>query len=130
MGGSNSFVAGVHAESDLTSGALTLLDPGPSLAFIMGGDGRFEALQSTGIPLGMDFGERRIVGRASLGVGDSYMVCSDGLLDVLDPEDPLGHVYRVMSEMGPSDAVREAARLARALAAPDDVTVLVVRRDA
>ncbi len=130
LGGSNIFVTGVHAEVDLESGTLTFVDAGHSLAFIMRRDGRFEALESTGIPLGMDFGERRTAGRASLEAGDAYMVCSDGLLDVLDPNDPVGHVYRVMSEMGPVDAVREAARLAKAEAAPDDVTVLVVRRDA
>lgn len=130
IGGSNIFVTGVHAELDLESGALTFVDAGHSLAFIMRRDGRLEALQSTGIPLGMDFGERRTAGRASLEIGEAYMVCSDGLLDVLDPDDPVGHVYRVMSEMGPADAVREAARLAKAEAAPDDVTVLVVRRDA
>ncbi len=130
LGGSNIFVTGVHAEVDLESGTLTFVDAGHSLAFIMRRDGRFEALESTGIPLGMDFGERRTAGRTSLEVGDAYMVCSDGLLDVLDPNDPVGHVYRVMSEMGPVDAVREAARLAKAQAAPDDVTVLVVRRDA
>jgi len=129
IGGSNIFVTGVHAEVEITSGALTFVDAGHSLAFIMRRDGRFEPLESTGIPLGMDFGERRAVGRATLEIGDSYMVCSDGLLDVLDPDDPLGHVYRVMSEMGPADAVLEAARLAKAQDAPDDVTVLVVRRD-
>jgi serine/threonine protein phosphatase PrpC len=62
-------------------------------------------------------------------VGDSYLVCSDGLLDVLDPDDPYGHVYRVLTSLEPDGAVAEAARLARAVKAPDDVTVVVVRRD-
>ena len=130
IGRSNIFVTAVHAEIDLNSGEIAFVDAGHSLAFIRRRDGSVEALASTGIPLGMDFGEPRVNGRAELAVGDSYMVCSDGLLDVLDPEDPIGHVSRVLSELGPHGAVAEAARLAKAEAASDDVTVVVVRRDA
>jgi serine/threonine protein phosphatase PrpC len=60
--------------------------------------------------------------------GDIFMVCSDGLLDVLDPADPLGHVRRVLREYGIQGALDEAARLARGTAAADDVTVMVVAR--
>ncbi len=57
------------------------------------------------------------------------MCCSDGLLDILEEADPFGHVQRELRAGGPAAAVAEAARLARASAAPDDLTVLVIRRD-
>ncbi|MPS76410.1 MAG: hypothetical protein E2584_06505, partial [Microbacterium sp.] len=61
--------------------------------------------------------------------GDAFICCSDGLLDVLDPDDPFGHVERVLAEMGPGGAVGEALRLANDDRATDDITVVVVRRD-
>ena len=129
LGASNIFVTAVHAELDIASGDLSFVDAGHSLAFILRADGRFEALESTGLPLGMGFDDERLAATAHLGVGDSLLVCSDGLLDVLDQADPFGHVYRALRELGPEGAVSEASRLARAQRAPDDVTVLVVRRD-
>ena len=54
----------------------------------------------------------------------------DGLLDVLDAEEPFRHVSEVLAELGPQGAVEEALRLAAEQRAPDDVTVIVVRRDA
>lgn len=130
IGGSNIFVTAVHAEIDIPTGALSFIDAGHSLAFVLRASGAFEPLESTGLPLGMGFDEDRVAASARLGVGDSYLVCSDGLLDVLDPADPFGHVYRVLRALGPQGAVEEAARLADELHAPDDVTVVVVRRDA
>ncbi len=62
--------------------------------------------------------------------GDAFICCSDGLLDVLDADDPFGHVERVLTAMGPDGAVREALRLANDERATDDITVVVVRRDA
>jgi hypothetical protein len=131
IAGTNIFVTGVHTEIDLATGELTFIDAGHSLAFILRADGRWEFLESTGLPLGMGIGldEIREPARARLEIGDSYLVCSDGLLDVLDPDDPYGHVYRVLTSMEPEGAVAEAARLARAVGAPDDVTVVAVRRD-
>lgn len=129
IGGSNTFVTAVHTEIDLATGELSFIDAGHSLAFILRADGRWEFLESTGLPLGMGFDEVRESASARLEVGDSYLVCSDGLLDVLDPDDPYGHVYRVLTTLDPAGAVAEAARLARATNAPDDVTVVAVRRD-
>ena len=77
----------------------------------------------------MGFDETRTTSGALLAPGDVFMVCSDGLLDILDPGDPFGHVHDVVRDLGPHGAVEEARRLALQQGAPDDVTVLVVRRD-
>ncbi len=129
IGGSNIFVTAVHTEIDIATGELSFVDAGHGLAFILRADGRWEFLESTQLPLGTGFDDVRDSAGARLEAGDSYLVCSDGLLDVLDPDDPYGHVYRVIRSLEPAGAVAEAARLAKAVQAPDDVTVVVVRRD-
>jgi hypothetical protein len=129
IGGSNIFVTAVAADLDIATGGLQFVDAGHSLAFILRSDGRWEALRSTGLPLGMGFDEPRVPSSAQLEPGDVFMVCSDGLLDVLDADDPFRHVHDVLRDLGPDGAVREASRLAAQRSAPDDVTVLVVRRD-
>lgn len=124
------FVTALHADVEAATGRVTFVDAGHSLAFILRRDDTWEPLRSTGLPLGMGIDEERSAGEAFLEPGDILMCCSDGLLDVLDPDDPFGHVQRTLREAGPAGAVAEAARIARASKAPDDVTVVVVRRDA
>ncbi|MBQ3357844.1 MULTISPECIES: PP2C family protein-serine/threonine phosphatase [Microbacterium] len=134
LGDTAMFVTAVHAELDPESGDLEVIDAGHSLAFILRADGSWEHLRSTSLPLGMGMGlqpaEIRTPRLANLARGDAFVCCSDGLLDVLDPDDPYAHVYRVLTELGPDGAIREAMGLATAETATDDITVVVVRRDA
>ena len=129
VGGTNLFVTAVAADIDIATGRVDFVDAGHSLAFVLRAGGSWEPLRSTGLPLGMGFDDTRTAAEAQLDPGDVFMICSDGLLDILD-EDPFGHVHHVLRERGPEGAVHEAARLARERHAPDDVSVLVVRRDA
>ncbi|WP_159463261.1 MULTISPECIES: PP2C family protein-serine/threonine phosphatase [Microbacterium] len=126
------FVTAVVAELEPQTGELQVIDAGHSLAFVVRADGTWTPLRSTNLPLGMGMGlaEPRVPVTTRLEVGDAFICCSDGLLDVLDPDDPFGHVERVLSEMGPGGAVGEALRLANDERATDDITVVVVRRDA
>lgn len=130
IGGSNIFVTAVAADIDIASGRMAFVDAGHSLAFVLRAGGTWEPLRSTGLPLGMGFDETRTASAAQLDPGDVFMVCSDGLLDVLDADDPFGHVHDTLRDLGPAGAVQEATALAARRGAPDDVTVLVVRRDA
>jgi serine phosphatase RsbU (regulator of sigma subunit) len=123
-----SFVTAFHSSLDAATGRLRFVDAGHSLAYVLRADDSWQHLRSAGMPLGMGFGEKRAVGSVALEPGDVFMVCSDGLLDVLDPADPLDHVRRVLRERGLQGAVDEAAALARSIPAGDDVTVVVVRR--
>lgn len=124
------FVTAVLAELDLSTGRSTIIDAGHSLAFVLRADDSFEALRSTGLPLGTGFTEPRTTSSFTLEPGDAVLVCSDGLLDVLDPDDPFGHVLRTLRRHGPQGAVDQALQLAHRRDAPDDVTVMVARRDA
>jgi len=132
LGDRTMFVTAFHAEVTLTSGEVEYVDAGHSLAFVLRADDGWEHLRSAGLPLGMGMGipDAREPGFTRLAPGDHLVACSDGLLDVLDPDDPFGHVARVLRESGPHGAVQEALRLARGVEATDDVTVLIVRRDA
>ncbi len=130
IGGSNIFVTAVAADIDVATGAVEFVDAGHSLAFVLRAGGDWAPFHSTGLPLGMGFDETRTTSAAQLEPGDVFMVCSDGLLDILDPADPFRHVHDAIRSLGPDGAAREATRLAAERGAPDDVTVLVVRRDA
>jgi hypothetical protein len=129
IGGSNIFVTAVLAELDPDAGDVTVVDAGHSLAFVLRGDGSWQGLRSTGLPLGMGFDVERSAVTVHLEPGDAFLCCSDGLLDVLDPADPFGHVSEVLRAHGPEGAAAEAMRLAGERQAPDDVTVVVIRRD-
>lgn len=117
-----------HAELDAASGVLSFVDAGHSLAFILRSDDTWEHLRSSGMPLGMGFAEHRTVGRAVLDREDILLICSDGLLDVLDETDPFEHVRRVVRHHDLKDSVGEAIRLSQSSVAPDDVTVVAIRR--
>jgi hypothetical protein len=123
------FVTAFHAQLEAGTGILRFVDAGHSLGYILRADDTWEHLFSTGMPLGMGLADARAEAETRLAPGDIFMVCSDGLLDVLDPSDPLGHVRRVLRENGIAGALDEAARLARGATATDDVTVMVVARD-
>ena len=127
------FVTAVHAELRPETGDLELIDAGHCLDFILGADGSWEHLRSTSVRVGLGLGLQPPVIReprfAHLDPGDAFVCCSDGLLDVLDADDPFAHVYRVLTTLGPDGAIREALRLADDDRATDDITVVVVRRD-
>ncbi|GAA1107833.1 PP2C family protein-serine/threonine phosphatase [Nesterenkonia jeotgali] len=128
IGDLNMFVTLFSAEIDALTGQVSYVDAGHSLSFIHRADGAWEHLNSTGLPLAMGMGEPHGVGSAQLNPGDALMSCSDGLLDLLDLEDPFGQVDEILEAYGMDGAVDEALRRAVAVKAADDVTVVVVRR--
>ena len=126
------FVTAVHADIDVATGEIELIDAGHGLAFIVCRDGSWRPLRSQGLPLGM-MNEGDAAGyeavTATLEPGDHFICCSDGLLDVLDPADPFGHVERSIRRLGPERAVALVKELAQDERAMDDITAIVVRRD-
>ncbi|MBN6191732.1 PP2C family protein-serine/threonine phosphatase [Microbacterium sp. NPDC059771] len=126
------FVTAVVAELQPSTGELQVIDAGHSLAFVIRADRSWTPLRSTNLPLGMGMGvaDPREPLTTTLEAGDTFICCSDGLLDVLDEDDPFAHVDRVLAALGPDGAVQEALRLANSdERATDDITVVVVRRD-
>lgn len=125
------FVTAVHADIELATGKMELVDAGHGLAFIICRDGSWQPLRSRGLPLGMRAGDAETCAAvtATLEPGDHFVCCSDGLLDVLDPADPFGHVERTIRRLGPEGAVALVKDLAHDERATDDITVAIVRRD-
>ncbi|MDR7329656.1 PP2C family protein-serine/threonine phosphatase [Corynebacterium guangdongense] len=126
------FVTAVHANVELATGKIELVDAGHGLAFVIGADTSWRPLRSVNLPLGMNSavaGDYKLV-TDSLAPGEHLVCCSDGLLDVLDPADPFGHVERVIRELGPEQAIARVADLALDARATDDITAIVIRRDA
>nr|WP_255316546.1 GAF domain-containing SpoIIE family protein phosphatase [Nesterenkonia sp. Act20] len=130
IGDLNMFVTMFCAELNTTTGQISYVDGGHSLSFIYRADGTWEHLSSTGLPLAMGMDEPHELGTVQLHPGDALMCCSDGLLDLLDLEDPFGQVGEILDVSGVDGAVQEALRWAVRGKAPDDVTVVVVRREA
>ncbi len=130
LGDLHMFVTLFSADVDTTSGEISYVDGGHSLSFIYRADGTWEHLNSTGLPLAMGMDEPHELGTVHLNPGDALMCCSDGLLDLLDLEDPFGQVEEILAASGVDGAVQEALRRAVRGKAQDDVTVVVVRRDA
>lgn len=128
LGDLHMFVTMFCAELDTTTGEVDYVDGGHSLSFIHRADGTWEHLNSTGLPLAMGMDEPHGLGSVRLEPGDALMCCSDGLLDLLDLEDPFGQVEEILAASGIDGAVQEALRRAVAGKAADDVTVVVVRR--
>lgn len=129
LGDLNMFATLFSAEIHALTGQVSYVDAGHSLSFIHRADGSWEHLNSTGLPLAMGMGEPHGLGSVHLDPGDALMSCSDGLLDLLDLEDPFGQVDEILEAYGMDGAVDEALRRAVAVKAADDVTVVVVRRE-
>jgi serine/threonine protein phosphatase PrpC len=58
-----------------------------------------------------------------LAPGDTVLLCSDGLTDVVEDAD----IERVVNERDPQAAVDELIQLARRNGGPDNITVIVMR---
>lgn len=125
------FVTAFHARLDMDSGLLSYVDAGHGLSIVARADGNSERLRSTSPPLGVDPETEWTVQTVQLDPGDTLIVVSDGVLDLYDGTltslDNL--VTLALLAQDPweiIDAIRARARGTSA----DDVTVLIVRREA
>ena len=98
----------------------------------MRADGTHERLESTDLPVGVPGAAGWRSHEVVLGPGDLIVTFSDGVLDLYDGT--LRAVDRVAElareSTSADDLVRRITDLAGAQANPDDVTVVVLRRDA
>lgn len=129
IGETGVFATAIHADLNLATGQLELFDAGHGLAFIIGADGTWIQLRSINLPLGMGDAAAGEPTSVDLQPGDTLVCCSDGLLDVLDAEDPFRQVEKAITMLGPVEAVQEAVRLAHDERAVDDITVIAIRRE-
>lgn len=124
---STTFVTAFHAELDGRSGRLRFIDAGHNLAGIMRADGRWERLESAGLPLGLALSDVKQVGEAVLEPGDAVVCCSDGLIDLLG-DDAKQQILDVIRTSDPAGSMEVVRRLTSGRELPDDVTAVMVRR--
>lgn len=128
------FVTAFHAHLDPATGLVRYADAGHGLAIVVRADGGVERLRSDDLPLGVGAGLTDGFRQHSdaLAPGDTLVACSDGVLDLFDGTlAALADVETlVRSSAEAAEVVARVSRLAHHRTPPDDVTVVVVRRQA
>ncbi len=128
----------VRVEDD--SDALEFVGAGHDPGVIVRADGSVQLLDGEGLPLGIRASEGYATANATLGLGDSLFLYTDGLHEVFDERgirygwDRLVELLRSIVHSDADDPLDEAVRVVRAFASgssfDDDVTLLRVRRSA
>ncbi|WP_414172891.1 SpoIIE family protein phosphatase [Clavibacter tessellarius] len=107
-------------------------DAGHGLSALVRADGSYERLESADLPVGVPGASGWTSHALRLDPGDLIVTFSDGVLDLYDGT--LAAVDRVADMARESTSAEEPVERITALAAgqsnPDDVTVLVLRREA
>ncbi len=124
------FVTVLRARLDAATGEVRYADAGHGLTLVVHPDGTFDRAAGDSLPLGVLAGEEWTDSRVRLDPGDTLVVCSDGLFDLLGGGPPAleriaGMVVAAPDAQGVLDRVDQ---LARQEVPEDDLTVVVVRR--
>ncbi|MBP2456483.1 serine phosphatase RsbU (regulator of sigma subunit) [Clavibacter michiganensis] len=132
MSAAASFATVFHARVRAEDHTVLYADAGHGLSVLVRADGTHERLESTDLPVGVPGAAGWRTHEVPLGPGDLIVTFSDGVLDLYDGT--LRAVDRVAelahASASADDLVRRITALAAAQANPDDVTVVVLRREA
>lgn len=119
-----------HAHLDADTGTVRYVDAGHGFAVVVRASGRVDGLDSGGLPLGILPGDEWTSAEVVLGEGDTLVVASDGVLDLIgDGVDVLPAVRFVAEHNEPADLCAHARALVNTMSPLDDVTVVAVRRE-
>jgi len=124
------YVTALLAAVDLPTGVVTYTDAGHGLAMIRRADGRVESLAGGGLPIGILPDTTWDSAQARLDPGDLLVICSDGLLDLLDQASARAPLREFIAPHAcPSSLVEAVRSLVSGQPPLDDVTVVAVRRE-
>jgi len=125
-----SFATLFHGRLHAETGTVDFVDAGHGLTMILRADGTAERIESTDVPLGVVAGSEWTGRTLTLLHGDTLIAVSDGLLDLYDGTlATLDHLAYLARQADSPHALTEViAKLARWANAPDDVTILAIRR--
>lgn len=127
--GAGAFVTMFHAHLDERTGIVRYIDAGHGLTLLMHADGTTERLTSTGLPLGVEWDSDWEEAAVRMAPGDLLVSVSDGVLDAFGGAlDALDRVELLARSTSTARAAVESIADA-AGNAPDDVSVIAVRRD-
>ncbi|OUE23498.1 PP2C family protein-serine/threonine phosphatase [Clavibacter michiganensis] len=131
LSGAASFATVFHARVRAEDHTVLYADAGHGLSALVRADGTHQRLESTDLPVGVPGGgwsAHEVV----LGPGDLIVTFSDGVLDLYDGTlravDRVAELARASASA--DELVERITTLAASQANPDDVTVVVLRREA
>jgi sigma-B regulation protein RsbU (phosphoserine phosphatase) len=130
LGRTDTFVTLFHAQLTTRTGTVRYVDAGHGFAVVVRATGEVEGLDGDGLPLGVLAGVEWKAGEVTLGEGDSLIVASDGVLDLIgDGSDVRPALRYVARHAEPADLCARARAMVAEKAPLDDVTLVVVRRE-
>jgi len=130
LNNTHSFVTLFHLNLTTEDGSVRYVDAGHGFAVLVRHDGTVEQLSGDGLPLGVLPDDEWITQRARLRPGDSLVVASDGMLDLVgNGEDLDAALEFVAQHADPDDLCAQARALAAAKPTMDDITIIAIRRD-
>jgi len=130
LDGTDTFVTAFHAVVDLPTGTVTYVDAGHGLSMVRRRDGTVEPLRGSGLPLGIALDDTWDSHTSSLSPGDMLVVCSDGLLDLLDEDsDPRAVHAFVAAHVDAAGLVAAVGDLVAEMPPLDDVTIVAIGRE-
>ena len=126
------FVTLFQCRLNVETGVMQYVDAGHGLTIVVHSDGHTDRLATTSFPLGSGVKESWEEQCVTLAPGDTLVSVSDGVLDIFDGT--LASLDRVQEVVVRSTSAQEVVDaivgLAKNADAPDDVSLLVVRRAA
>ncbi|WP_394769765.1 PP2C family protein-serine/threonine phosphatase [Lacisediminihabitans sp.] len=124
------FVTLFHARLNVALGEVRYVDAGHGLSLVVRAAGGVKRLATTSFPLGSGLGGGWREHILTLLPGDSLVSVSDGVLDLFDGTlASLDEVERIARSASSARGVVDALLEKASDGAPDDVTVVVLRRD-
>jgi serine phosphatase RsbU (regulator of sigma subunit) len=128
----STFVTLFSARLEPVSGRFTYVDAGHGLSAIVSPDGRIRRLASDGLPLGAVDGSTWLEHTTEIGVGDTFISVSDGLLDYFDTlGDAIAAVARsAVAASSAEDLIDRVSNYSMGHRIIDDLTAVVIRRQA
>ena len=130
LAASGKFVTLFHGRLHTDTGLVEYVDAGHGLSWVFRANGQLEHLSSEALPLGMNMDEPWIVKSTMLEIGDTLVSISDGVLDLVTGlRAGLAQATEIVAKSANAQEVVDALQqIAESQSAPDDVTILVLRR--
>lgn len=129
LGRATSFVTMFHGSLEPATGTIRYVDAGHGLSAVVRADGKVNRLATTSLPLGLGLHETWQQETITLDPGDTFISASDGILDLFDGTlESLSEVEAIARAEPSAQAVVDALVVRAGSTAPDDVTVVVLRR--
>lgn len=126
----DSFVTLVHLKLCTEQGVVHYVDAGHGFAVHLRNDGSVTQLRGNGLPLGVSPDETWTSRRVELAPGDSVVLASDGVLDLVSDGCDVRPALRFVAEhTDPTDLVARVRTLSAAQHPLDDVTLVAIRRE-